>query len=253
MLRFSLIHHRRTTKTCSVFLPLPSVYRSNRPVTGTYRAVYRSEPNELAFQFGIWIWSVFNGNRGLPTGLPKPTAGGSGDRFAKLNPGSESPHSSRPSPPFFCHEQFAGTGGSIRVSDPLASEKTRRRLSRDRPTTCRWQTTVPSVTTLTHRRLAPIVRILGFALSHAKSREVSCRLRWSAHARCLTKWRPHIDHVPFFLPLLLWESACHDPSIDLAIYQPFSFDEEDLPRTMYCNLLTLLHVNASSKCCFMHE
>jgi hypothetical protein len=55
MLIFSLIHHRRTTKTCSVFLPLSSVYRSNWPVTGPYRAVYRSKPNELAFQFGIWI------------------------------------------------------------------------------------------------------------------------------------------------------------------------------------------------------
>jgi hypothetical protein len=86
MLRFSLIHHRKTTKACSVFMPLSSVYRSNRPVTGPYRAVYRSEPNELAFQFGIWIWSVFSGNRSLPTGLPKPTAGGLGDRFGKLNP-----------------------------------------------------------------------------------------------------------------------------------------------------------------------
>jgi hypothetical protein len=86
MLIFSLIHHRRTTKTCSVLLPLSSVYRSNWPVTGPYRAVYRSKPNELAFQFGIWIWSVFSGNRGLPTGLPKPAAGGSEDRFGKLNP-----------------------------------------------------------------------------------------------------------------------------------------------------------------------
>jgi ferredoxin len=92
MLRFSLIHHRRTTKPCSVFLPLPSVYRSNRPVTGPYRAVCWSEPNELAFQFGIWIWSLFSGNRGLPTGLPKPRASGSGDRFGKLNPG---PHCRR--------------------------------------------------------------------------------------------------------------------------------------------------------------
>jgi hypothetical protein len=40
-------------KTMFGFLPLPSVYHSNRPVTGPYRAVYRSEPNELAFQFGI--------------------------------------------------------------------------------------------------------------------------------------------------------------------------------------------------------
>jgi hypothetical protein len=72
-------------KTCSVFLPLPSVYRSNRPVTGPYRVVYRSEPIELAFWFGFWIWSVFSGNRGLPTGLPKPTAGGSVDRFGKVN------------------------------------------------------------------------------------------------------------------------------------------------------------------------
>jgi hypothetical protein len=87
MLRFSLILHRRTTKPCSVFLPLPSVYRSNRPVTGPYRAVYRSVPNELAFQFGIWICSVSSGNRGLPTGLPKPPAGGSGEWFGKLNPG----------------------------------------------------------------------------------------------------------------------------------------------------------------------
>jgi hypothetical protein len=86
MLRFWLIHHRRTTKPCSVFLPLPSVYRSNRPVTGPYRAVYRSVPNELVFQFEIWIFSVFSGNRGLLTGLPKPPTGGSGDRFGKLNP-----------------------------------------------------------------------------------------------------------------------------------------------------------------------
>jgi hypothetical protein len=28
--------------TCSVFLSSPSVYRSNRPVTGPYRAAYRS-------------------------------------------------------------------------------------------------------------------------------------------------------------------------------------------------------------------
>jgi hypothetical protein len=86
MLRFSLIHHRRTTKPCSVFLPLSSVYRSNRPVTCPYRSVYRSVPNELAFQFGIWICSVSSGNRSLPTGLPKPTAGDSGDQFGKLNP-----------------------------------------------------------------------------------------------------------------------------------------------------------------------
>jgi hypothetical protein len=37
------------------FLPLTSVYRSNRPVTGPYRAVYRSKPIELAFQFGFCI------------------------------------------------------------------------------------------------------------------------------------------------------------------------------------------------------
>jgi hypothetical protein len=62
MLRFSLIYHRRTTKTCSVFLPFTSVYRPNRPVTGPYRAVYRSKPIEfwrfnLDFEF-VRFWSV---------------------------------------------------------------------------------------------------------------------------------------------------------------------------------------------------
>jgi hypothetical protein len=69
-----------------IFLTLPSVYRSNRPVTGPYRAIYRSVPNELAFQFEIWICSVFSGNRGLPTGLPKPPACGSRVRTGKVNP-----------------------------------------------------------------------------------------------------------------------------------------------------------------------
>jgi hypothetical protein len=85
MLRFSLIYHRGTTKTFSIFLPFTSVYRPNRPVTGPYRVVYRSIPIELAFQFGFWICSVLVGYRGLPTGLPKPMAGGSVDRFSKQN------------------------------------------------------------------------------------------------------------------------------------------------------------------------
>jgi hypothetical protein len=72
MLRFSLIYRRRTTKTCSVFLPFTLVYRPNRPVTSPYRAVYRSKPIELVFQFGFWICSVLTGYRGLPTGLLKP-------------------------------------------------------------------------------------------------------------------------------------------------------------------------------------
>jgi hypothetical protein len=40
-------------KTSSVFLLLTSGYRSNRPVTGPYRVVYRTKPIELAFQFGF--------------------------------------------------------------------------------------------------------------------------------------------------------------------------------------------------------
>jgi hypothetical protein len=85
MRRFWLIYHRRTTKTCSVFLPFTSVYRPNRPVTDPYRAVYRSKPIKLVFQFGFWICSVLTGYRGSPTGLPKPVTGDSVDRFGKVN------------------------------------------------------------------------------------------------------------------------------------------------------------------------
>jgi hypothetical protein len=91
MLRFSLIYHRRTTKTCSVFLPFTSVYRPNRPVTGPYRAVYRLKSIELAFQFRFWICSVLTGFRGLPTGLPIPVADGSVHRFGKVNPDGNKP------------------------------------------------------------------------------------------------------------------------------------------------------------------
>jgi hypothetical protein len=47
-----------------------------------------TDPNRLHWHYGLvfWICSVFTGYRGLLTGLPKPVAGGSMDRFGNENP-----------------------------------------------------------------------------------------------------------------------------------------------------------------------